>query len=358
MPAEVVIEAAGDHAFDLGHLRRQGGEELLLRLLHEAGLDDRRWRLRVEKKVACGAETRPVTVVGFKPWCCYVKIKPGDNNSGHYCSLLMPDGLRGEAVYEALKGAEERIDRNWRNGPKEPMELARLASVAPDDRGAEAPAAPGPDEPAEDVAAPGGTGTSGPPVEEPGRGDLRSWGKEPEKIRLVLLATHEVEQAGPWPARDDFVSAVADRLGWKDVDRHAIGRVFAVLVRGKYLCQARRGSRGAGYTLTDKGRQLIQDLMAPPTPPTPPTPPPAPAPPVSAAAVVAEQLSQGLEGFAQRFTEASQRLRAIRSRRAELLAEITQLDEEARGLEQLLGNAEVHALIRRLLEAGGKPGKE
>ena len=38
-----------------------------------------------------------------------MKIKPGDNDTAHFCSLLMPDGYRGEAVYEMLRKAEDRV---------------------------------------------------------------------------------------------------------------------------------------------------------------------------------------------------------------------------------------------------------
>src|SRR5579871_4246867 len=120
MAAKVRIESAGSHVFDLHHLRRQGGEEVVELLLRLANIgDDLTWRLRVEKKVFCTAETRPVAVAGCKPWCCYLKIKPGDNNSGHFCSLLMPQGFRGAEVCEALKRVEHRIGRNWQNGLKE-----------------------------------------------------------------------------------------------------------------------------------------------------------------------------------------------------------------------------------------------
>ena len=43
------------------------------------------------------------------------KIKPGDNNTAHFCSLIMPDGLRGEAVYEDLKEVEGRVSSAWKN---------------------------------------------------------------------------------------------------------------------------------------------------------------------------------------------------------------------------------------------------
>src|ERR1700682_459466 len=101
--ADVILETGGSHGFDLGHLRRAGAIRLLRLLLREAGYHKPvPWRVRVEKQFACGPETRPLTVLSAKPWCCYLKIKPGDNNTAHVCSLLMPSGYRGGLGYEAL----------------------------------------------------------------------------------------------------------------------------------------------------------------------------------------------------------------------------------------------------------------
>ncbi len=115
VPTPIPIEAAGTHQFDLGHLRRSGAGRLIRMLLDEAGFPVLLpWRLRIDKKIHCGGQTRAVTVVGSKPWCCYLKIKPGDNDTAHLCSLLMPDGYRSESVYEALKNAEDAVNLAWR----------------------------------------------------------------------------------------------------------------------------------------------------------------------------------------------------------------------------------------------------
>src|SRR5215203_3413168 len=114
---EIHLDAGGDHQFNLGHLKREGATRLIRLLLQTAGYRRAlRWRVRVEKKFGCGPETRPITVVSSKPWCVYLKIKPGDNNTAHFCSLIMPDGYRGEAVYEDLKEVEVRVSAAWRRG--------------------------------------------------------------------------------------------------------------------------------------------------------------------------------------------------------------------------------------------------
>ncbi len=392
MSAEVIIESAGDHAFDLAHLRREGGEELVRLLLREAGHHGHCWRLRVEKKIACGAETRPVVVIGAKPWCCYLKIKPGDNNSGHYCSLLMPDGLKGEVVYEALKDAEERIDRNWRNGrkdkatvlptgpafragsPRAPREEdvpVRGLSEARHDRHDAArdddvrtprhlpeTGRPPPVEQASSLAdaeepssaATVESGSSGPEFANPpspARTDLKDWTRDPEKLRLTLLAIHEVVDAR---SKTEFVLTLMDKLGWQGVNRYEVGGTFTGLVRQQLIEGVRRGSKDLGYKLTDKGKHLIHDLL--------PVEEEAAASPGPALPVAAGPALLGVAELVQKLSGPTQRLQAIQARRAELMAEIHRLDAEAREINKSLEHPEVAALVQRLLEvtAGLSPG--
>src|SRR5262245_24038492 len=281
MPSEVVIESAGSHVFDLGHLRRQGGEELVQIALRLAGYDRSLWRVRVEKKVTCNSETKPLTVVGWKPWCCYLKIKPGDNNSCHYCSLLMPDGYRGADVYAEMKRVEPMLDRNWRNVAWEKVvDMSEPATIAADEAAELDEAAP----PAE-VTADADTPAAAPPADETttddgapdrdegpsardadgeaGKTDTRGWTKDPERVRLVLLAINEVDKAGPHIDQADFVVKLTDKLDWKGLNRYEIGGVFTSLVRAGFIISVRRGGRASGYTLTEDGHRYMADLLPP-----------------------------------------------------------------------------------------------
>lgn len=357
MPGEIIFVAGGDHRFDLNHLRRQGGEDLVRLLLREAGHEAHVWRVRVEKKFACGAGTRPVSVVGSKPWCCYVKVKPGDNNSGHFCSLLMPDGLNGESIYEAIKGAEERVNRSWHTGVGErPAINGAAPTVAPTPAAAviRAPQAP-PDEVANEAAPPEGdteaevmatddeSTAEGPGV---AKTPLRNWSRDEDKVRLTLLAVEEMAQAGPYASKTEFVTALAERLGWQGVNRHEMGGVFTSLVRRGYLDPVYQGSKDLGYVLTDLGRQQIRDLLPrsetgagdSPRPPDP-----------------AGDLLLDLAGIVREYSASAERLQAIRARRAELMAEIQRLDAEARELSGIANDPEVRALVERLRRGPKKP---
>jgi hypothetical protein len=346
MPADVSIESAGDHAFDLTHLRQEGGADLVALLLAEADITEGSWRLRVEKKFACGAETRPVAVIGAKPWCCYLKIKPGDNNSAHSCSLLMPAGFRGDAVYEALKKVEGRIDRNWSNGRGK-----AVVTPAPDRE--DAPRLPAP-EPAAEVVAP----LAG---EVPAQSTLRKWTKDVDRTQFTLLAIHELQQSGERLERDAFVTRLADALGWTGQSRHQMGGVFTTLVRQGLLENVYEGSKKLGYALTAKARKSLESLLTTPPPPPPPAvvlpaPPPAPAgrPPLAPAATGG---LTGLEELATQLGAICQRISANRARRSELQREIERLDQEAAELGRLLADPRMHATLEHLRQPDERPAR-
>lgn len=115
MPAQVTIESAGDHAFNMPHLKRSGAENLILLLLKKAGFkEDVLWRVRVNKKLKCSGETQPVSIIRQNEWGVYVKLKPGDNDTCHNVTLLVPSQFDSEKVCEKLKSVEKSFSRNWR----------------------------------------------------------------------------------------------------------------------------------------------------------------------------------------------------------------------------------------------------
>lgn len=403
--AIVSVESGGSHQFDLGHLRRQGAVDLVRLLIQTGGYRQQRtWRVRVEKKISCGAQTLPVTVVSAKAWCCYLKVKPGDNDTAHFCSLLVPDGYRGEAVYEALKDAEERVNRAWRDGfdgevvpvdytepsapngprpearPRDPelsrleaaREAARLLFDTPP-RAAPAPAAAGhggeaPEPVPEAAAPPEADEPAGAGEEEPGgeeaASELLGWTQDLDKVRLTLLAIHEVNGEAEVKDQEEFVSALAAKLGWEGLRRKQIGGIFTAFMRRGYVCKRRRGdnprSQPVGYALTAEGRQILGDVL----PPHPADEPPAAAAPVTAAPPVTAPplaadpagLTAALTRVVGEYTTACQRFQENRARRAQLLAEVERLDAEADELGRVVNDPEVRALLQRLVQLTDRAG--
>jgi hypothetical protein len=359
---EIALDAGGDHQFNLGHLRREGAGRLIRLLLQTAGYRRAvRWRVRVEKKFGCGAETRPVTVVSSKPWCCYLKIKPGDNNTAHFCSLIMPDGFRGEAVYEDLKEVEMRVNAAWRRGfegevaPVEEQDQTDNVEAeqppAPEPAPAELPSEPPPDAPpAEAAEAPAEQATES-TTSEPS--ELLGFSADPDKVRLTLLAIHEVGEETKAGTLDEFVGALTPKMGWQGLRRKQIGGLFTALVRRGLIQKVSRGSQPVAYALTDEGRKLIEDLLPASQ---------AHAPSRSAASIVAGMgLSASgapsvreLSGLVERLNSNVKRLTELQARRAQLVSELETIDAEIRELNRHVNNPEVQELIRRLLLATGQ----
>jgi hypothetical protein len=386
---EVTLEAGGDHHFDLRHLRAAGTERLLQLLLRTAGYRKHlRWRVRMEKKLSCGPETRAITVVGSKPWCCYLKIKSGDNNTAHFCSLLMPDGFQSAAVYEALKDVEDRINAAWRHGfegeavpvdyNEDPSdangtdresaarEAARLFFEQPPAAGANsvaverawvanpsveerAGAAPAVQQPAAEE-----DGVFEDAGDEIGDNELLGWNHDREKVRLTLLAIQEVGQEGKAADVDDFVAILSAKLGWQGLRRRQIGGIFRGLTRRGHIYRVRERSRALGYGLTAQGQGLIKDLL--PADFVPSVDPSLPATPVNGAPPtdpghLAAALSEAAHGYAAAY----QKLQVNQARRDKLLAELKDLEAEAVSLNRVVGNPEVQALLAKLLQLTGSP---
>jgi hypothetical protein len=377
-PKDIVLDAGGDHQFDLGHLRREGAIRLIQILLQTAGYRKQMsWHVRVEKKITCNAETRPVTVVGAKPWCCYLKIKPGDNNTAHFCSLLMPDGYRGETVYEALKDAEEQVSRVWRGDSQREVsnlddnqpigdltaarqaaayQAARLLLEPPTEGGSSTRADPGNTAKAAiqeiSSAALDRSAALAEESDEGGPSELLGWSHDPDRVRLTLLAIHEVSQEGKAKRIDDFVTILSGKLGWQGLRRKQIGGIFTAMARRGCIQRVYRGSVAVGYVLTPEGGRLIAELLpAAATSPLPAgdalsstiTPP-------QAASAEPDRLMTALSEIVQKYTTASAKLEANQARRAQLLAEVERLDAEASELGRFVNNPEVKALLERLVQ--------
>jgi hypothetical protein len=393
MPIEIILEAGGDHQFDLAYLRRQGAIRLVRLLLYVAGYRAAlTWRIRVEKKIACGAEMRPITVVGAKPWCCYLKIKPGDNNTGHFCSLLMPNSYRGEVIYDALKAVEDEVNRAWREGAEEVqlMEEHETPASVESQRQVAArqvaemllgpPAADtavevslttpstqgGPTEGTASTTAPSPSLETPPAEEEPpqdqgtnieseseiGSNRLLGWTKDEDKVRLTLLAIHELCREGKDTNLALFVAALSDKLGWEGLRRTQTGAIFAHLKRRGYIYKRLRGTIPLGYALTDAGRAFIHDLL--PTGEAPPSGTATVSVPLASAGPTG--LASALADLAQKYAAASQKLEENRARRAKLAAEIAQLDKEAAELGQVVEDPEIKELLQRLVKLTGERG--
>ncbi len=389
----ITIESAGSHAFDLGHIRRQGGEELLRLLLDGAELPlHLTWRLQVQKKLNCNAETPPVRVVDEpRKWTVHLKIKPGDNNTCHYCSLIMPDGLSGEKLYYQLGKASAELDRNWRHKTVEPTNgahgrsLTELFSEPP--AIAETNAAPKLEtlSEVEQAAAPVEAVVLSPPWTMPAEtealcpappaptqaepsepantksGRARGWLIDADKIRLLLLAIHEINEGGAYP-QDHWAELLSQRMDWEGANRHEVGGVLTGLVRRDLIERRFRGSKPYGYVLSEEGQRLIADLIVPTSLPRSSTAVPsapflsAPFPPASPTFAAFARgggsdpadVIRSFGPIAKQFLDATARLEAIARREEELSAELALLKQEREQICRLLDDNQVQSVLTNL----------
>jgi hypothetical protein len=360
----ITIEAAGTHRFDIPHLRREGAERLLRLLLQTAGLPlHLRWRVRIDKKITCGPQTRPISVYGYEAWRCSLKIKPGDNNTAHLCSLIMPAGYVGGSVFHDLKSVEQLVNRAWRGDETtEELETPMSNEDATEDQKLEdgqAAASPSVCEEESPPASEPEVLIPEPAEEEETNGSvLRGWSHDPDKVRLTLLAIAE----GQRDCKEDidvFVETLTDKMGWHGLRRKQIGGIFTALVRRGLIIRLMNGSRALGYGLTPEGEKLIEDLKAAEKPaaraPEPSRLPPVP-PLVAASPAETARLFTQVSDLLLHFAANAEKLQENRSRRAALLAEIERLDVEACELARVVSDPDIQAFANRVLGCSKVPG--
>lgn len=333
MPPTVKLESAGTHQFDMGHLRRSGAEELIQLALEKASLfADEEWRVRVNEKQKCSGMTPPLTVTGQKPWCVYMRIKPGDNNTCHNVSLILPTGHKAERIFVQLKGIEKGISRNWRKveskvvATKEPPVKQHVPQVAE----------PLFETPVEDilkVSEKVATIAAPTPAK---RFDLAKWLKSHQNIRTLLVEIGKLEYAKLNDKRE-FMNRLTGGANLSINPKQGGAMMRSLMTRG-YVEKVGSGLKVVGYKLTDAGKREIGVAV-----PLPPPPPPKRA--VNRTALIREAGTVLTE-----IHKASERLSEITRDREMLLNKIRQLDEEEAQICKLLDGAEVEDLIARLVE--------
>jgi hypothetical protein len=375
----ITIEAAGTHRFDIPHLRREGAERLLRLLLKTAGLPlHLHWRVRIDKKITCGPQTRPISVYGYEAWRCSLKIKPGDNNTAHLCSLIMPAGYVGGSVFHDLKAAEKTVNKTWlgdeetevpeilmstEDATEEHKPIERQAAASEIEAVAVAVLEEDPPRPSEPEVVP-----DEPMDEELNGSVLRGWSHDPDKVRLTLLAIEEGQQRDGKKDIDTFVETLTEKMGWHGLRRKQIGGIFTALVRRGLIIRQVQGSRVLGYGLTLEGEKLIRDLKAmaatapalavAPSPVTAPIPALSlPVPPLIAVSPAdTARLFTQVSDLLLHFAANAEKLQENRSRRAQLLAEIERLDAEASDLARVVNDPEIQAFATRVLGSTKGPG--
>lgn len=352
---KVTIEAAGDHSFDLKHIRRQGAVDLVATLLEAAGVDRRKkWRLRVDEKTTCTSHTMPVSVTISKPWCVYIRIKPGDNNTSHRCSLLVPDGSNkgySKELCDRLKLVEQTVNDEWRSGKRRIVSQPEEEETIPTPVAAPLEAIPEAVEevtPVPAVAIAPATEehqvTDEPRIEEPEKFNASKILRDPEQIRNVLICLHKISKQSNISTRDQFMDAMRRDMKWEEASKHGTGAIVSSLLKADYLMQVLDGTKIVGYALDDKGKRLIQDLIekheaekAAKHAPAKPT-------------ISTTKVLKSLGKVGEWFNTASKRLGEIEAEREMLLEQVANLNAEEKAICAMVEDPKTQAVLAQLTE--------
>jgi hypothetical protein len=369
---KVAIEAAGDHSFDLEHIRREGGADLVALLLEKAGVDRRmKWRLRIDEKITGTSHTDPIHITVYKPWCVYIKIKPGDNNTAHRCSLLVPDGSdKGYAkeLCAKLQLVQSTVNNEWRGKrprhaepepKKEPLPVpvaeepvpvpvveepvpATLAPPKAELNGHHKPAPQLAEEP--DILP---TEEHEVPVLTEETFSAKKILRDPMQVRDILFAVYKINKLPGINTREHFMDMLRADMKWQDAGKKATGAVITSLYKSDYLMQVVSGVKIVGYRLDDKGKEAVKDLIeryeaekvatnAPPPPPKP--------------AIDTSKVLQSLGKVGEWFHTASKRLQEIAAEREMLMEQLASLDTEEKEICNRVSDPKTQAVLIQLTE--------
>lgn len=320
----VTIDSAGDHSFDLVHLRRSGGEELIQLLLNKAGYGSPvEWQVRVNKKQHCSGMTPPVSVIRYNEWGIYVRIKPGDNNTCHNITILVPKGYVACEIYKKIKTVEKLFNRNWRkadmvdvNGEFDvPEALVEVSDSVIDQT-------------IEDVKI---------------KFNVAQFLTNNDNLKAICLTVLTLSNTR-YRNNAQFMADFSKHLNIKMEGRQA-GAMMRSVVHRDLLRKVYDGGRHAGYALTKKGMSLIQeDLEVQQQLPVVDVPKPK-SPVVS---IDRSKLLRDLGPIAEDISHASARIKAIEKEREELKNKLALLDKEEQELCELLDSDQISGFLDRL----------
>jgi hypothetical protein len=244
---QVSIMSSGTHKFDLGLLRRQGAEDLVALLLEKAGIFEGNWRVRIDEKKTCTNFTLPITVQSFKPWCIYIRIKPGDNNTCHNCSVLLPDQSPhqyAKTLYNKFKEVLGCVNSEWKPSLERKPKVTTTEPILLEEQ-----------EVQEQVEIPF--------QEEVVKSTLspKQLLRDPEQVRNVLFAVHKLSLLDSIKDQAKFMDLLRIEMAWQDASKHVTGSIIANLLRNDYVEHLMVGKKIIGYALKEKGKRLIPDFV-------------------------------------------------------------------------------------------------
>lgn len=228
----VIIKTAGGHQ----HPVPKGMLELMVRLLEEAGLDEKGTYTVFHGRAIRGTAHRgreQIRIIGLNGrGGIRLRVQPGDNSTGREMVIPIPQGLDAKDLEEQLRNALPL---------REPSKTKQHAAPPPAQQEREEE----PPMPTEDRLT----------KKKP---SLSGFAQNQDNVGLLCLVLHEV--AGTeWHPAGNLVEILQDRFGWEDHRPAAIGKVLSGIANFKDPPIGKRGGRPGKYEyrLTSAGLEQI-----------------------------------------------------------------------------------------------------
>jgi len=326
-------------------------------MLEKAGFYEQvPWRVRVNEKQQCSGMTPPISVIRYKEWGVFIRIKPGDNNTCHNVTLIIPVGLKANEVYQKLKTIEKSFNRNWRKVentvPVPTLNGFNGVSEIGDDTSLDAAEAVLQEELLNEEAV------------ENKRLDVQSFLSNNDNIKAICLSIHAMETTDYASRKDtsQFMSSICQNLSISLTGRQGGSMMRSIMNRG-LARKVHEGKYHVGYLLTRKGKDLIKDDLLPSQPPIASV---AKEEEVVAVVEAGKKQPEPLKTnradlilkigpIAQDISHASARLKEIGVERGEHQKKIEALDKEEQEICELLESEEIERFLADLVDIKLKP---
>lgn len=254
-PGPVVkVFTAGDHFH--GYEKPADATEMLEILLKRSGYTKPfEWECRIDKLKHCSPETRPIRVIGYKPYGVSIRVKPSfDSTIDYLATLFVPQGSGYSAadLYKQLHNNEKSVSRVIRQTEREekkvtPVPVMPIPVMM-------APVVPVPK--VEKVEVPVQTA----PEVRPDFINLQAIIKDHNKLGYVLCKVASVEKMNFFRTKVQFVEAVRHECKW-DKENHTLSastRALSELTKHEYLMEVlNERDKIIGYCLSEKGKEFL-----------------------------------------------------------------------------------------------------
>ncbi len=341
----VRVFTAGDH-FGGAQEPAQTSELLELLLKRSGYTKGYEWECRVDKLRHCSAESRPVRMVGFKPYGVSVRVKPDVHATRDYeMTLLIPQGsgYSAKSLFTQLKANEKSISRTIRQEQKEKKEVPTTTMTTvierPHINGVSVTRLEIKEEEKKEVVEP----ETFVKDERPEFANLQGVVKSHDKLLYVLKKVKSVIDTNFCKNRVQFAQTLKHECHWRGSHLAAVSRVLTELVKSEYLMErVNERDKVIGYLLTDKGRGFLEKYKdAPPPPSAPPTPP--------KPKINIPDMLIGLKDKLQELADVARRIAANNAERASLEQKIELLDKENEELSKVFNqNKEAQEVLVKL----------